>query len=404
MAKKVEFKERGQNMNFTYYQPTRIIFGPGSIDQAGPATAAYGTIAMLVVDPNLAKLQPQTVQSIRHGLITAGLEVVVFDKVMPNPVLLDVQAGSKLAREKKVNVMVGLGGGSTMDTARAIAVAATHPGTAMDYLYFSKNQPTNKTLPIVQIPTTSGTGSHVSCCAVITDPQRQFKSALWNRDWLFARATIVDPQLMLSLPPMVTASTGFDVFTHAFESYININASWYTDLLALESIKQLVENLPKAVANGRDLQARQKMAWADTLAGICIANAGTTLPHAMGQPISGHYPHVSHGQSLAVIYPAFLEYTAEAAVDKFAAVARIFNPHLHKAKNDKAAEALKDEVVAFLMQIGLYCTLEDIGVKPEGIDAVLKHCMEFPDVKVNPKVPDTERTRQLYMNSFKRDK
>lgn len=391
-------------MNFTYYQPTSIIFGPGSIDQAGPTTAAYGTIAMLVVGPNLAKLQHQTVQDICQNLKTAGLEVVVFDKVTPNPVLPDVQAGSKLAREKKVNVMVGLGGGSTMDTARAIAVAATHPGTAMDYLYFSKKQPTDKTLPIVLIPTTSGTGSHVSCCAVITDPQRHFKSALWNRSYLFARAAIVDPQLMLSVPQMATASTGFDVFTHAFESYINVNASWSTDLLALESIKQVVENLPIAVTNGSDLRAREKMAWADTLAGICIANAGTTLPHAMGQPISGHYPHISHGQSLAVIYPAFLEYTAEAAVDKFAAVARIFNPALCKAKNNKAAEALKDEVVSFLKQIGLYCTLDEIGIKPEGIDDVLKHCMEFPDVMVNPKVPDTETTRQLYMNSFKRAK
>lgn len=389
-------------MKFSYYQPTKIIFGKGCLEQIGAVTKSFGKSAMLVVDPLLPKFQPKMVDIVKKSLRKAGVKVSVFSKVKPNPVLSDVQDGAMIAKRNKVKVMIGFGGGSTMDTARAIAVAATHKGTAMNYLYFSKTQPTEKTLPIVQIPTTSGTGSHVSCCAVITDTKRQFKSALWNRERLFAKATVVDPQLMVSVPPMVTASTGFDVFTHAFESYINaVNANWYTDALALESIKLLVEYLPKAIKNGKDISAREKMAWADTLAGVCIANAGTTLPHAMGQPISGHYPHVSHGQSLAVIYPAFLEYTAPAAEGKFAAVARLFNPKLQKAKDAKAAQALKDEVVKFLKKIGMYCTLDKLGITNDGIDAVLKHCMEFPDVNVNPKVPDAKTTKKLYEKSFK---
>jgi alcohol dehydrogenase class IV len=386
---------------FNYIQPTEILFGCGRLAEIGSVTAGYGSSALLVMDKALMQFLPKAVKTVEKSLTETGLKFVIFDKVQPNPVIDDVQEGAKLARKIGADVVVGFGGGSTMDTARAIAVAATHPGTAMDYLYFSRQQPTEKTLPIVQIPTTSGTGSHVSCCAVITDPARKFKSALWNQNRLFAKAAIVDPELMLSVPPAVTASTGFDVFTHAFESYINVNSSPYTDMLALESIRIVTENLPKVYVNGSDVEGRSRMAYVDTLAGMCIANSGTTLPHAMGQPISGHYPKVSHGQSLAVVYPAFIEYTADAAVEKFAVVARLFNPELKKQSDSAAAVALKDQVIRLLKQIGMYLKFDDFGITRGDLEPILSHCMEFPDVKVNPKAPDKNTVRNLYMKCFK---
>jgi len=387
--------------DFRYYHPTKITFGNGKISEVGAVTLPYGKNVMLVIDPAMPEYQPEAVKTVKNSLKEASLDMVVYNRIQPNPILADVQAGAEIARQMGVEAIIGFGGGSSMDTARAIAVAATHEGTAMDYLYFSKSQPTEKTLPVIQIPSTSGTGSHVTCCAVITDSERKFKSALWNREHLFAQEAIVDPELMLSVPQKVTASTGFDVFTHAFESYINTTASPFTDLLAMESIKLVIEHLPRIVEDGQNLESRGKMAWADTLAGICISNAGTTLPHAMGQPISGHYPQVSHGQSLAVIYPVFLDYTAEASIEKFSAVAHIFNSDLEDLSNAEAAASLKNEVVTFLKQIDLYYTLDDLGITTEGIDAILEHCMEFPDIKVNPKVPDTETTRELYIKSFK---
>lgn len=386
--------------SFGYIQPSRLAFGAGRLQEIGSIAARYGKNALLVVDPGFRRALPQAVEAVQASLKEAGLTVAVFDQVFPNPRLCDVQEGAELARAQKTDVIVGMGGGSAMDSARAIAVAATHPGTAMDYLYF-KTQPTEKTLPFVLIPTTSGTGSHMSCCAVITDTDQDFKSALWNQDRLFARAALVDPELMLSLPKGITASTGFDVFTHAFESYINVGASPMGDLMALETIATVVEYLPKTLDDPQNIEYRSKLAWADTLAGATIANVGTTLPHAMGQPISGHFPKVSHGQSLAVIYPAFLGYTWDSSVERFARIARLFNPQLTGATDAKAAEALKDEVVAFLKKIGLFCTLDDFGITRQDVEPILKHCMEFPDVNVNPKVPDTDTVRELYLQSFK---
>jgi len=385
---------------WSYIHPTKIVSGAGCLKEIGQHAQPYGKSVMLVVDPSLQKFHANSIELIQTSLHENGVKVVVFNQVKPNPVLPDVQQGAVIAKQNAVDLMIGLGGGSTMDTARAIAVAATHPGTAMDYLYFSKTQPTEKTLPMIQIPTTSGTGSHVTCCSVITDPAKDFKSALWNQDQLFAKVALIDPELMKTVPAAITASTGFDVFTHSFESFINVNASPYTDLLAVESVRLVIENLPTAFKDGGDITARANLAWADTLAGMCIANAGTTLPHAMGQPISGHYPHVSHGQSLAVIYPAFLEYTAEAAIDKFSQVAGLFNPSLKTTDAHCAALALKDEIVKFLKEINMYYTFDDFDIPKEGIEAVLTHCMEFPDVNVNPKVPDGDAVRDLYMKSF----
>jgi alcohol dehydrogenase class IV len=385
--------------SFGYIQPSRLAFGAGRLQEIGSIAARYGKNALLVVDPGFRRALPQAVEAVQASLKEAGLAVAVFDKVFPNPRLCDVQEGAELARAQKTDVIVGMGGAAQW-IPRAPSPCRHASGTAMDYLYF-KTQPTEKTLPFVLIPTTSGTGSHMSCCAVITDTDQDFKSALWNQDRLFARAALVDPELMLSLPKGVTASTGFDVFTHAFESYINVGASPMGDLMALETIATVVEYLPWTLDDPTNIEYRSKLAWADTLAGATIANVGTTLPHAMGQPISGHFPKVSHGQSLAVIYPAFLGYTWDSSVERFARIARIFNPQLTGATDAKAAEALKDEVVAFLKKIGLFCTLDDFGITRHDVEPILKHCMEFPDVNVNPKVPDTDTVRELYLQSFK---
>lgn len=386
--------------DFDFFLPTQITFGAGRLSEIGEATVAHGKRALMVCDPYLTGRRADVVDLVAGKIKEAGGETCIFDDVAPNPTLAGVKKGSDMAKEKGAEVIIGFGGGSAMDTAKAIAVEATHEGSAWDYLFFSDTQPTQATLPIVTIPTTSGTGSHVTKVAVITDASRDWKSALCHEN-IFARATVIDPELMLTVPRGVTASTGWDVITHSFESYINISAQPLPDQMALESIRLVIENLPEVLEHPDNIEARSKMAWADTLAGACIANVGTTLPHAMGQPISGHFSKVSHGQSLAVIYPAFLEYTAPASVERFAIVARLFNSGLASAPDDEAAPALKDEITGFLKRVGMHCHLDDFGISKDDVEPILKHCMEFPDVGVNPIVPDTETVRELYMKSFK---
>ena len=235
-----------------------------------------------------------------------------------------------MAREHGADVLLGLGGGSSMDTAKAIAVEATHPGTSWDYLFFRDSQPTEKTLPVVTATTTSGTGSQVTQVAVVTNPEEEYKSALYN-PILYPKVSIVDPELMLTVPRDVTASTGFDVFAHAFESYITPNGSPMTDLTALEAIRLWPTTFLSAVKNGADLDARTAMAWADTLAGLSIANAGVTLPHGIGMAVGGNYPHVKHGEALAVVYPAILQYTYRTVPEKFARVGSLFDASSEKS-------------------------------------------------------------------------
>lgn len=385
--------------NFNYYQPTRIIFGVGRRREISIWAKRYGKKVLVVVDPNVEKFLAQQFQEIIEKLHSDGIETVVFDHVIPNPTLDSIQEGAEIAKKEKVELVIGIGGGSTIDTAKAIAVAATHEGNAWNYLYFKK-EPTEKTLPIIGVPTTSGTGTQTSRVAVLTNTEEKSKSAIVS-DNIICKVAIVDPELTLTMPPAVTASTGFDVFTHCFESYININNQPYVDMLALEAIKIVIEYSKKVYSNPNDIEARTKMAWADTLGGCCLANVGTTIPHALGQAIGGHFPHVSHGQSLAVVYPSFLDYTVDYAIERFAKVARMFNPELEKASDKEAAYALKQEIISFLKSINLYYAMEDFGIKKEDIKDLVNHAIEFPDNRVNPRVPDEKDLEELYLKSFK---
>jgi alcohol dehydrogenase class IV len=288
-----------------------------------------------------------------------------------------------------------------MDTAKAIAVEATHPGTAWDYLFF-KTPPTSKTLPIIAVSTTSGTGSQVTQVAVMTETQTKTKSAIYN-SIVYPRVAIVDPDLVRSLPKHITASTGFDVFCHAFESYLHPAASPYTDLLALDAIRLVAEYLPKVFEDGSYMEGRESMAWADTLAGLCIANAGVTLPHGIGMTISGHCPQIMHGESLAVTYPEFTRFTYPYAIPKFAAMGRVFQPELKNVPDEEAAVCSCEILDAFLMKIGMWLSLKGLGATMEDVSAIADNSQVLPDYKNNPRVATRDEIYEILMNSYHRE-
>ena len=313
-------------------------------------------------------------------MVKAGLAVARFDEVIPNPTTEVIARGARMARDFKADVVVAVGGGSTMDTAKAIAVEATHRGGAWDYLFFRDTQPTAKTLPVVAVTTTSGTGSHVTQVAVVTNPAEKNKSALYH-PLLYPRAALVDPELMLTLPAKVTAATGFDVFAHAFESYIHpggIPVHGHDGPRGAPARRQV----PAGRGQGREgPDAREGMAWADTLAGLCIANAGVTLPHGIGMAIGGLYPHVAHGEALAVVYPAILEYTYRVAPEKFAAVGRIFDPRLGDKKGIRAAEGASEAIKRFIKRIGMGIRLRDLRVPKSELEALARQSLVLPDLQ-----------------------
>lgn len=375
------------NIKFEYEQTTKIIFGNGRIEELPGLAAGFGERVLLVTGGR--KSSRQTLyENIIQKLKAHGLTVSHYDKVIPNPTTECVDEGAELAIKEKCQVVIGLGGGSVMDTAKAIAVAAVNKGRAWDYLFFKRPQP-QTTLPVIAVPTTSGTGSQVTQVAVMTESDTCTKSAIFN-NLLYPRAALIDADLMISMPTHITASTGFDAFCHCFESYININASPYTDMIALEGIKNVAAYLKRAVENGTDREAREAMAWADVCGGLAIANAGVTLPHGIGMMISGHCPAIMHGESLALIYPSFLEFTCLSAEAKFAAAGRIFNPSLQFVSDAEAASEFCLEIEKLMKNIGMWLNFRQFGVELDVLKKIAERGHELPDYQSNPRIADIE--------------
>ena len=383
---------------FNFHQTTEIVFGSGRAAEAGEIVLKYGKRCLMVTTPD-APLKP-LFDRVRNLLTSAGVEVAHFDGVIPNPTTETSAAGAKMAIEHNADVILGLGGGSSMDAAKAIAVEASHEGSAWDYLFYKEPAPDpSKVLPVVAISTTSGTGSQVTQVSVITNPAERDKSALYN-PVIFPKVALVDPELMLTLPVAVSAPTGFDVFCHAFESMINPGTGAYVDLMAREAINLVAEYLPKVLDNGSDLIAREKMAWADTLAGLCIASAGVTLPHGMGMAVGGMYPHVAHGEALAILYPACTRFTADFAIDQYAFMARALNPELKHSSDAEAAHMAHEEIVTFLKSIELFKGLKDVGMPEEEMEALAKQSMVLPDFQGNPRVASYEDMLELVKEAY----
>lgn len=381
------------------YLPVRVIFGEGSILKLGEVAKEYGKKALLVTRPWSEEEKSNFIKA-KNVLEACGLEVIVYDKVVPNPTTTTINEASEIAKREKVEVVIGVGGGSTIDTAKAVAVGATHEGVAWDYVY-TETKTANKdiTLPIIAVTTTSGTGSHVTKYAVFSNPDLRVKSTIVN-EAVFPKVAIVDPELLGSMSPFVTATTGFDAFSHAFESYTNINANPFIDTLCYESMKIILQNLRTAVAEPNNMEVRTKMAYADTLAGIAIANVGTTLPHSIGQPISGKCPWVSHGQSLALVYPEFLKFEQDYCIEKAAKVARLANPALIELNDEEAAKHLSEEIIKLQRDTKIYTSLNKLNVPRETIEELVRDAMLCPDTYVCPRIPTEDEVRQMLLNMW----
>ncbi|HOM02036.1 MAG TPA: iron-containing alcohol dehydrogenase [Acetivibrio sp.] len=384
---------------FNYYAPTEIIFGCGKVQEIGSIAARYGKKALLVTVPEFPEVK-ELYEKVKNSLEENGLKVVHFDGVIPNPTTDVVTEGANIAKTFGVDVVIGLGGGSSIDTAKAIAVEATHPGTAWDYNCHTPG-PTSATLPIIAIGTTAGTGSQCTQCAVITKTSEQDKSAIWHRN-IFPKVAIVDPEVTATMPKSVTAQTGFDAFAHNFEAYLSVKTSPLVEMMAIEAIKIIREYLPKALEDPNDIEARSKMALADTLGGLTNSNAGVTLPHGLGMQVGGHAPHVTHGQALAVIYPQFTRYTYAWAVQKFAKVGRIFNPALNELSDEEAAKEACGAIDDFLKKIGLWIGFKDVNVSKEQIRQIADDGQVLGDYLNNPRVATIDEMYEILMNCYER--
>ena len=380
---------------FTFYNPVKYFFGSGVVRMLGQHAPAFGKKAMIVATAGTVRRFGEKICAL---LAEAGMEYQVFTGVQPNPLASGVRQGADLAEQSGCDVIIGLGGGSAMDTAKGIAFLAGKEGDIFDYITGRRTGST--ALPIICITTTAGTGSEGNATAVFTSDETLDKKGLVN-PLIYPKVSFVDSDFMVTLPKELIAGPGCDALFHAFESYLSKDRTPISEMYSLEAMRLSIENLPKVYHDPSDAAAWEKVILANTLAGIAIGCAGTTLPHALGQPVSGLLD-VAHSDSLVCMYPAFMKFTAQAAPERFGKLAELLGCDTAGKSPEEAADMSIDAMIAFLKNIDAYKKLSQFGVTEAHIDRLAEGATTMMKVVLNknPIVPTLEQVKELYRESL----
>jgi len=377
---------------FTVTQPTRIRFGLDTVkDLAALVRELGGSRVFLVIDPGV--VAAGLLEPVSASLAADKIPFTVYDQVDPEPGLKLADNGAKLARKGKCDCVVGVGGGSAMDIAKAVSILLTNGGKAEDYIGLGKIAKNG--VPKIMIPTTAGTGAEVTFTAVFINEKTGSKAGM-NGDPLYPDAAILDPALTLSIPPHVTATTGIDALTHALEAYVSTQAHTISDMYALEAIDLITANLGKAYANGGNIEARSAMLLGSLLAGKALATAGVGLVHAMAYPLGGMHK-VPHGLANAVLLPYVMAYNLIGAPERFSTLAEMFGVDVSGMTLREAAEAAVEAVWRLNDDVGIPKNLQELGIPREDIPEMAKIALTVArPVANNPRRPSREEVEAIY--------
>ena len=291
-------------MQINQFKTTALVAnGPGAAKEAGSFAKGLGKKALIVTDSHLMEIG--LLKDIKNSLEGAGVSFEIFDEVVTEPILEYTEEGLKMYQKIKADFLIAVGGGSPMDTAKAISALAMNPGKMSDFE--GPNKIPRPGAPLMVIPTTAGTGSEVSQFTIITDTTRNVKMLIAS-PYVLPRVALVDPLLTLTMPQEITAATGLDALTHAIEAYVSVKAQPITDALALHAIKLISGNIRQAWCDGTNLEARTNMMMGSLQAGLAFSNASVALVHGMARPV-GAYFHVPHGISNASLLPTVMEFS-----------------------------------------------------------------------------------------------
>lgn len=353
-------------MNFDYYIPTKILFGAGKLNQLAEEKLP-GQKALVVLSCGTSMKKFGYLDRLIDLLNQQDVESVVYDKILPNPIKEHVMGGAALAKENGCDFVIGLGGGSSMDAAKAIAVMAVNPGDYWDYIASGsgKGQPLeNGALPIIAITTTAGTGTEADPWTVITNGTE--KIGFGDPTCTFPIISVVDPELMTSVPPQLTAFQGFDAFFHAAEGYMANIATPMSDIYALESIRLVAKYLPRAVADGNDMEARGKIALANTLSGMVESTSCVISEHAFEHAMSAFHPELPHGAGLIMLSEAYFSHFADACKERYAKMAAAMG-----------GTDLVDELMNLQKACGVdNLKMSDYGIAEDELEALLANARD----------------------------
>lgn len=382
-------------MSTYYYLPTRNVFGEDAANESGELLASlHATKALIVTDDYLCK--QQMCKDIQKYLADANIESVVFGGAEPNPKDVNVEAGLKVFNESNCDSIVSLGGGSSHDCAKAIGLVAANGGTIHDYEGVDKA--TVDPVPMVAINTTAGTASEITRFCIITDTSRKVKMAIL--DWrVTPDISINDPKLMIGMPPSLTAATGMDALTHAIEAYVSTIATPMTDATALLATTMITQYLPKAVANGEYMKARDRMAYAQYLAGAAFNNASLGYVHAMAHQLGGYY-NLPHGVCNAILLPYVEEFNMIGNLNRFRDIAKAMGENVQGLSTDDAAIKAIKAIKRLSRQVDIPSNLKVLGVDPNDFEILAENAMKDACAATNPRKATKAQIIELYRRAY----
>ncbi|HCJ66875.1 MAG TPA: alcohol dehydrogenase [Elusimicrobia bacterium] len=380
-------------MEFNFHTVKRISFGYGKISNLGKEAKNFAAkTVLLVTDKNLKSLG--LINRIETILKNENLKTILYDGVSSEPELEIADSCAQLGKKEKCDLIIGIGGGSVLDVAKAAAILITNEGKAEEYQGFGSKikAPGVKT---ILVPTTAGTGSEVTPTAVFINRRKKIKLGI-NSSYLFTDLVLLDPELTLSLPKEITASTGMDALTHAIESYVAKRSSPISDMFALEAFELIWNNLPLAVKNGQDVQARTNLLLGSCLAGIAIANAGVGAAHALSYPLSVFFK-IPHGLANGILIPYIMRYNYKNRPDrpeKFAHLAQKMS--ILEESEEKAVSFVWERVVELNEKIGIPKDLSKFNIPESAIPGLVENTFLLkPVIENNPHPFDEKTAREI---------
>ncbi len=381
---------------FSFTGAKKIVFGRGTFASL-PEHLRELKISrpLVVIDRNLAEAGfRDKVSAVLEG---ARISCTLYDKTEPEPPIELADEGTRLALKKRCDGVVGIGGGSAMDLAKAIAVLAANKAKAEDFL--GLNKVPGPGLPKIMVPTTAGTGSEVTFTAVFIRKKLKKKEGM-NSPYLYPELALLDPELTVSLPPHPTATTGIDALCHAIESYTSINASPMSEVMSLEAIRLISENLRTAVHDGSNIEAREAMLLGSLYAGLGLANAGVTAVHSLSYPLGGKYG-VSHGLANTIMLPRVMAFNLPGALEKFVDVAEVMGEVVDDLPLREAAYLAVEAVESLIEDCGVMTTLEELEIPQEEFAELAKVALTVArPLANNPCKMTAEEMVELYQEAY----
>jgi alcohol dehydrogenase len=377
---------------FSFTGAKKIVFGSGSFAAlAQHLRDLRAKRPLLVLDKNLAAAGFSELVS--QMLASEGVDFCLFDQTEPEPRLELADEGARLALKKKCDAVIGIGGGSAMDVAKAVSVLAANKGKAVDYL--GLNKVPGPGLPMIMVPTTAGTGSEVTFTAVFIRKNLKKKEGM-NSPYLYPDLALLDPQLTLSLPQEPTATTGMDALCHAIESFTSINASPMSEITSLEAIRLISENLRTCVHEGGNLEAREKMLLGSLYAGLGLANAGVTAVHSLSYPLGGKYG-IPHGLANTIMLLPVMAFNLPGALVKFAIIAEVMGEATDDLPVREAAYLSLDAVETLIEDCGIEAKLADFNITDKDFPELAKVAMTVArPLENNPRKVTLEKAIEIY--------